>query len=179
MDLSNIPYAGNAVHCHIICAMSTSASYLICSILLCTVDIATLYHSTALCIACCGLPCYCFAQWALLLHYAVYYVLLHISVVSTASYMVCCTAAYLCCEHWFIYFVLYCCMFFTIGTAILCHGNCCLIYYMLCNAACLCHGHCYFILYSVHCLMLCAMGNAASYIVSYAKHLQCKKGMGK
>ena len=48
-----------AVYCHIFSAMSTSASYMVCSILPCAMGIAALYHGPASCIACCRQP------WAL------------------------------------------------------------------------------------------------------------------
>ena len=73
------------------------------------------------------------------------YCMLHVCVMGTAAYIVCCVLLHVCAMGTAAYIV--CCMFvpwallLILYATCLCHGHCC-SYCMLCTATCLCHRHC-------------------------------------
>ena len=141
------------------CTISTSASYIVFSVLLCALGIADLCHVTASYVACYGLPCamstailchgHCFVPWTLLLH--IYYV--HI----------CYALLYVCAKSCFIYCMLCDFIYCTLCTATCFVPHCLFvpahfINCVLCAATFLCHGHCsILLLYGVYCHLLWAL----------------------
>ena len=150
----------------------------------CAMGNTALYHGTASCIACCGLP------WTLLCvistDYVVCYVLLYICIVSTASYIVCCIAARLCHEHCCFtycmvstatYFVTWALRFIMLCTAssyvVYCVLPACFLPWaplLLIIVCCVATAACFVLwalmlhlIYTVYQCMFCTMGTAASW----------------
>ena len=95
-----------AVYCCMFCTIRTSASYIVCSILLCALGIADLCHVTASYVPCYGLPCcvmgtaLCHGHCCFIYYVRIYYALL-----------------YVCAKSCFIYCMLYDFIYCTLCTA--------------------------------------------------------------